>query len=221
MNLSINPIDEAKNYLKQYINENTKQFENINPWARDERHIVLHSFRVYSIAVEIIKKEIDILSKDDIILIELAAILHDIGKVHVNERHAEKSMEIVEAWLNSYDEVASTVPEKKKLLKIIKNHSNKEAKEQDICLAILKDADLLDEIGAMSIFMLSNRLDKGNPYFFDELRDKLNIKELPYCYRQINKLNTNAGKELLINKISFIKSFINELDYEIKGHQYY
>jgi HD superfamily phosphodiesterase len=221
MKLSINPIEEAKNYLKKYLNENTKQFENINPWARDEKHIVLHSFRVHSIAVEIIKKEITVLSEDEIILIELAAILHDIGKAHVNEKHAEKSMEIVEAWLNSYDDIASTVPEKERLLKIIKNHSDKETKEEDICLAILKDADLLDEIGAMSIFMLSNRLDKGNPYFFDELRDKLNSKELPYCYRQLNKLNTDAGKELLMNKISFIKSYIDELDYEIKGHEYY
>lgn len=104
-----------------------------------------------------------------------------------------------------------------RLLNIIKNHSNKCTLEDDLCSSIIKDADILDETGILSIFMASNHIDRHSPYFFNELKQRVQIFELDYCDMLMSKLNTVCGKKILQDKINFIKKFIQQLGSELNG----
>ncbi|GFP75808.1 HD domain-containing protein [Clostridium fungisolvens] len=214
--MNLNLIEEAKNYLEAFMKDKVVEYEVIHPWRRDSKYIVRHCYRVCSIAMEIINNYETELSSKDIELIQVAAILHDLGKVYSRGEHAEKSGEIVEHWLELNPNIDELVEDKKRLISIIKDHSNKGIKDDDLLSSILKDADLLDEIGAMSIFMASNKLNRQTPYFFDELYKILKEDELNYCYKELSKLQTEAAKKILMRKIEFINSFVTELEYELR-----
>ncbi|GFZ29501.1 hypothetical protein CSC2_00270 [Clostridium zeae] len=215
--MNINLVEEAKNYLETFMKDKVVEYEVTHPWRRDSKYIVLHCYRVCSIAKEIVNNHEIELSSGDVELIQVTAILHDLGKVFSRGDHAEKSGEIVEHWLELNPNIAELVEDKKRLISIIKDHSNKGRKDDDLVSSILKDADLLDEIGAMSIFMASNKLNRETPYFFDELYKILKENELNYCYKELDKLQTQAAKKILMKKIEFIKSFVTELEYELRG----
>lgn len=213
--MDINLLEEAKTYLETFMKDKVVEYEVIHPWRKDSNYIVLHCYRVCSIAMEIANNYETELSLGDIQLIQVAAILHDLGKVYSRAYHAERSGEIVEQWLELNPNIAELVEDKKRLINLIKDHSNKEKKDDDLVYSILKDADLLDEIGAMSIFMASNKLDRQTPYFFDDLYKILKEDELNYCYKEFCKLQTQAAKKILMRKIEFINSFVKELEYEL------
>jgi hypothetical protein len=100
---------------------------------------------------------------------------------------------------------------------MIADHSNKAMREQDYSKAVLKDADTLDEIGAMSIFMTSNWLEPQSPYFFYQLRQRLIDFEIPFCDKKLSILNTNGAKEILLQKKVFVENFIAQLTDELEA----
>lgn len=215
--MNLNFIEEAKNFLISYLEEKTCEYETKHPWRKDSKFIILHSLRVHSYVLKIIDNEFKDISHSDKLIIELAAILHDIGKVEVCNEHAEASAKIVCNWLNSNSKIISGIDDWRKLIRIIETHSDKDCKENDICSAILKDADTLDEIGVLSIFMASNQVDRQSPFFFNELLERLDTFEIDFCKRKIEKLNTDYAKKILREKMEFIKNFNLQLAVEIKG----
>jgi len=210
-------INEAKKFLTEYLQGKTCDYEVKHPWRKDSKFIILHSMRVHSYALKIIENEFNEISEEDKLIIEIAAILHDIGKAEIKKGHAKQSAQIVSKWLNSNDHIASKVKNAEKLLRIIETHSDKDTKDKDICSCILKDADTLDEIGALSIFMSANQVDRHSPFFFNELLGRLKNFEISYCNLQMLKLNTNYGKKLLEDKRSFIEMFNSQLALELDG----
>jgi uncharacterized protein len=215
--MSVEIINEAKKYLIEYLEGKTCDYEVTHPWRKHSQFTILHSLRVHSYALKIIENEFCGIAEEDKLIIEMAAMLHDIGKIEVKKGHAKRSSEIVCSWLKSNDYIASNVKNIEKLLRIIETHSDKEIREEEMCSAILKDADTLDEIGALSIFMSGNQVDKHSPFFFNKLLDRLESFEISYCNRQMLKLNTNYGRKLLEDKRSFIEMFNSQLALELEG----
>ena len=215
--MELDILEQSKNFLRAYSNGKECRNETLHSWRRNWEYTVLHSLRVYSLAVQILETEKYRLSDDDILLIKVSAILHDIGKCETEQNHAEKSAEIVSKWLIQNPSITFKIHNTDRLLAIIRNHSDKDRHEEDLCSSILKDADILDEIGALSIFMASNHIDRNSPYFFNELLNRLQAYELNFCNVQMNRLNTQCGKAILHDKIKFIKQFVHELSLEING----
>lgn len=210
-------IKEARKYLTEYLQGKTCDYEIKHPWRKNSQFIILHSLRVHSYVLKIIENEFSQIGEEDKLIIEMAAVLHDIGKIEAKQGHGKRSAEIVSSWLNSNAHITRNVKNTEKLLKIIETHSDKDAKDGDICSSILKDADTLDEIGALSIFMSANQVDKHSPFFFNELLERLESFEIDYCNRQMLKLNTNYGKKLLEDKMEFIEMFNSQLALELEG----
>jgi len=210
-------IEEVKEFLLSYLKGKVCEYEVIHPWRRDSNFIVLHSLRVFTYAMKISEAMKDGLTEEEMFIIQLAAILHDIGKAEESENHGKRSVEIVSQWLNENIDIKRDVKDVNRLLSIIENHSNKDGEENDICAAILKDADTLDEIGALSIFMASSRVDRNSPFFFNDLLHRIETYEFSFCDKQMKRLNTSYGKKLLEDKVEFIKSFNKELSLEIEG----
>jgi uncharacterized protein len=215
--MRIEIINEAKRFLTEYLQGKTCDYEITHPWRKDVQFIILHSLRVHSYTLKIMGNEFCGITEEDRMIIEMSAILHDIGKAEVREGHAKYSSEIVGRWLNSNVHIVSKVKNVEKLLRIIETHSDKDSKEDDICSSILKDADTLDEIGALSIFMASNQIDRHSPFFFNELLERTKNFEINYCNRQMLKLNTTYGRKLLEGKRSFIEMFNSQLALELEG----
>jgi len=213
----INIMEEAKNFLLSYLEGKECEYETTHPWRRDSKFIILHCLRVQACALEITKNQEELVSEEEKKLIELAAILHDIGKADNCEEHAVCSAGIVKAWLSENIHLANEIKDANRLVRIIEDHSNKDGYEKDICSAILKDADLLDEIGALSIFMASSWVDRQSPLFFNNLLERLETFEISYCEKQLKKLNTDYGRKVLKDKMDFIKRFNEQLALEIKG----
>lgn len=215
-------IQRAEAFLLQYLEGRMCHYEVTHPWRRDSKYVVLHSLRVHRLAQKIIACNLGQYTNDDRLMIELAALLHDIGKIHHREGHGEKSAEIVKTWLESQPDLFEQVPSVDLLLDMIATHSNKGQEEIHPLKAVLKDADALDEVGTMSIFMAANRIDHYSPWFFNQLLERIEKTEIPFCEVLLKNLHTKGGREILKKDIGFIKMFVEKLEGEIDGtHELY
>lgn len=213
--MSTNYLESARNFLIYFLQEKQNRIETIHPWRKDWQFAVLHSLRVESYTLKILARENHPISDHEILLLRLAAVLHDIARVENREDHASLGAEIARQWLQSSagDELAAI--DINFVVEMIAEHSNKAAPEQNYCSAVLKDADTLDEIGAMSIFMAGNWLDNESPFYFHELRQRLVEHEIPYCEQKRAILNTAGAKTILDEKKAFIENFIAQISEEI------
>jgi HD superfamily phosphodiesterase len=175
---------------------------------------VLHSLRVESYALQILAREPHPLSETEVKLVRLAAILHDIARLGDRRTHAQTGAEIAGKWLRSHADMLGA-DDIIRIERMIANHPNKDLPDDDFCSAVLKDADVLDEIGVMSIFMASNWLEKESAFFFHELRRRIIERELPFCDHEMTRLQTNAAREILKEKKTFIENFVAQITDEI------
>ncbi len=212
-----NILNEGKKFLVSYLKDKAVDYETYHPWRKSWQFIVLHSLRVEGYVKKILDIENHDLSQDEVLLTQLAAILHDIGRIHKREEHAILGRDIVYNWLRENNEISENIRESNRLLYLIEKHSNKEEDEEDYCLKVLRDADVLDEIGAMSIFMASNWIDKSNPYFFNLLSDRIENLEISFCQKSLKLLNTESARLILNEKRKFITNFVNQLKDELNG----
>lgn len=218
--MSTDILDNARIYLVNSLKGKHNDFETKHPWRRDWEFAVLHSLRVESYALRILARENHLLSEHEIILLRLAAILHDIARLDKRENHAKAGAEIVEKWLQNNSGYNLKSGDITRVMEMIADHSNKDVREPDFSKAVLKDADTLDEIGAMSIFMTSNWLESQSPFFFYQLRQRLIDFELPFCDKKLSILNTDGAKEILREKKGFVENFIAQITDELKADSY-
>ncbi len=218
--MSTDILDNARIYLVNFLKGKRNGFETKHPWRKDWEFAVLHSLRVESYALKILAREQHHLSESEITLLRLAAILHDIARLEKTENHAKLGAEIVEKWFQDNSGYNLKSGDSARVLDMIADHSNKDVREQDFSKAVLKDADTLDEIGAMSIFMTSNWLESQSPFFFYELRQRLIDFELPFCDKKLSILNTDGAKEILREKKAFVENFIAQITDELKADSY-
>ena len=174
-------------------------------------------FASRSYVSRILAHEEHTLSEHEITLLRLAAILHDIARLDHGENHAQLGAEITAKWFERNLDYRLQSAETVQVLEMIADHSRKDVPEQDFSKAVLKDADNLDEIGVMSIFMTSNWLETQSPFFFHKLRQRLIEVELPFCDKKLSILNTAGAKQILREKKSFVESFIVQLTDELKS----
>ena len=215
--MSTDILEPARAYLVNSLEGKKNGFETRHPWRKDWEFAVLHSLRVKSYSCKILAREKHLLSENEVILLRLAAILHDIARLDKRENHAISGAAIAEKWLQNNAGYTLKNSEIEKVVEMIADHSNKSIHEHDFSKAVLKDADTLDEIGAMSIFMTSNWLENQTPFFFYDLHQRLIEFEIPFCDKKLAILNTFGAKEILSEKKAFVESFIAQLSDELQA----
>lgn len=208
---------KGKKFLVSYLRDKDIGYETIHPWRRNWEFIVLHSFRVEGYVMRLIAGEVQALFHEEILTTRLAAVLHDIGKIHDRKEHALKGRDIVSAWLRENPTLFNGIMDTGRLLYLIEKHSDKEDDEADYCLKLLRDADILDEIGVISVFMTSNWIERSSPYFFELLSDRVENFEIGFCDDGFKLLNTATAKYILSEKKRFIELFSRQLKDELNG----
>lgn len=210
-------LEEGKRFLIAYLKDKSIDYENIHPWRNTWEFIVLHSLRVEGYVKKILAGEGIALSDEEVLITRLAAILHDIGRIHKREEHALVGKDIIHNWLRENQGTLNSISDPDRLLYLIEKHSNKEEDDSDYCLKVLRDADVLDEIGVISVFMASNWIDRSNPYFFQLLLDRLEKFEIDFCDNGFKLLNTETAKSILAEKRNFIELLNKQLKDELYG----
>ena len=210
-------LEEARLFLLHSLRDRRNENESRHPWRSGWEFAVLHSLRVETYVTRILKQDQHSLSEEEITLLRLAAILHDINRLEKREEHAKLGAETAREWLRGSASTRLTEDDVERVVDMIADHSNKADPEPDYSKAVLKDADTLDEIGMMSIFMAANWVDAQSPFFFHDLRQRLIAVEIPYCERKLGLLNTKGAREILQERKAFLENFIAQIDDELQA----
>lgn len=173
------------------------------------RNTFEHCLRVYNWAVRINDVE-----KGSLDVVCIAAIFHDVGKAVANDKtHGHASACICDAYLRSINYPAF---ERKQIVHAIEVHHFKEDPTLALTLEekILMDADLLDEVGALTaIWDSMATVIEGDPtylkvyYRLNRFFEKLTRKGL--------FVKTDYGKKLYKERIKFIEYFLCNLKFEL------
>jgi HD superfamily phosphodiesterase len=210
-------LNEARLFLLNSLRGKDNLIETRHPWRKGWEFAILHSLRVESYTTKILAHEKQSLTEHEITLLRLAAILHDIARMERRDDHAQLGAQKAEKWLKEYAGFSFSGSDIDRVVEMIADHSNKSNPEPDYSKAILKDADTLDEIGVMSIFMAENWVESRSPFFFYDLRQRLTEVEIPFCDKKLAILNTDGAKEILMQRKLFINNFIDQITDELQA----
>jgi len=185
-----------------------------------------HTERVYSLCVHIGKKE-----NADLEVLEMAALLHDIGREYQDKTngrvcHAEKGAQLARELLERYK------VDKEKIEKIVhciechrfrgdKIPQSKEAR-------VLYDADKLDSIGAVGIgraFLFAGEvgahlhntgvdIEKTEPYTIEDTAYREFVVKLSKIK---DGMLTDEGKRIAEERHRFMEEFFDRLNKEVEG----
>jgi len=172
---------------------------------KDDVHGLGHVLRVRKLALEI-AKHVD--KSVDLEILELAALLHDIGRLQSEKGHAKMSAKVAKSIL----ELIKYPREKiEKVVNAILAHSFSE-NVRPICIEaqILSDADKLDALGAIGIARViayGGSIGRNFCYDLKHFKEKiLKLKNLMY---------TDYGKMLADRKSKIIERFVKEFEEEL------
>ena len=186
-----------------------------------------HTERVYQLCVHIGQKE-----HADMEIVQLAALLHDIGRKHEDESkgkicHAEKGAELAREILKKHSISEDKIKQITHCIECHRFRNNKIPQSKEA--KVLFDADKLDSIGAVGIgraFLfvgevgakLHNHkvknIEKTEPYSEDDTA----YREFMVKLRKIkDKMLTEEGKRIAEGRHEFMVNFFDRLNKEVDG----
>jgi uncharacterized protein len=174
------------------------------------RRLADHCYRTYRWAQRIQKGE-----GGDREIAEVAALFHDIGKCvdPTTDGHARTGAAVCEQYLISR---GFDGDKRARIVHIVRNHVHS---ARDVVLSleaqIVRDADLLDEVGALTVLWdaMAAGAEEPQSYIltyhriraaYDRLKDRA-----PGC------LETATGKRFYGKRIELLGGFLSELEYEL------
>jgi uncharacterized protein len=211
-------IEQVTKFVKNYL----QQAESGHDWW--------HIWRVRNTALHIAEKE-----GVDSIVIELCALLHDIGDYKFHDGDEEYGPQLVRNFLleiNTPQEIIEKVDF------AIRNISFKggldSGKDKPIELQIVQDADRLDAMGAIGIaraFSFSGFI--GQPFYDPEIPPKPGMSKEEYKKRKsttINHfyekllllkdgMNTQTGRQLAEERHAFMEVYLKQFYGEWNGER--
>lgn len=207
----------ARGCLLACIRGKTAIRETRHPWRKCWEFVYFHSLRVDAICQKLLAVEAPGLPPAEVAALRMAAVLHDAGRLDDRENHARLGAQMAGAWLQARPDLAALVSSPERVVELIARHSEKDMPGPDLGCALIKDADALDEIGALSMLMAMNWLDRASPYFYYDLPERLEKYELPFCERTSALLQTGEARAYLALKQRFIESVIAQFALELEG----
>lgn len=205
--------------------EKTREFVAYFLEGEPSSHDMSHINRVETLCLEIQKEE-----GGDLLILQLAALLHDVGVIKEHEEggdHALYSAEIASEFLGKAGlgkEVIEAVTSC-----ILTHRFSGEKRPEIIEARILQDADRLDALGAVGIFravfsmgalrMLKyvTGIDKGNSKKTVYIEDPIEGFNEYMHYKPFTipeKLNTDASKRIAEERLKIMRLYLEALNLE-------
>jgi uncharacterized protein len=148
-------------------------------------------------------------------IVEIAALFHDAGKCVDNtlEGHARAGAAICERYLVSqgFD------PDKRaRIVYIVRNHVHS---MRDVPLSleaqIVRDADLLDEVGALTVLWDAMAAGAEEPQSYTIAHQRIRAAYERLKARALCSLETETGRQFYRKRLDFLGQFVRELEYEL------
>ncbi len=212
---------------KEIINE-TVAFVMTQLAQAEGGHDWFHVERVWQMASEIAREE-----KVDMLVVELAALLHDIADSKFHQGNEEVGPQTARKFLESLDVAEETIAH---VVKIVENVSFKGGNHpQDFNspeLEVVQDADRLDALGAIGIARTFNYGGhKGRALYDPEIKPRLDMTKEEYkksdaptinhFYEKLlllkDRMNTETGKRLALQRHRFMEAFLRQFYAEWEG----
>jgi uncharacterized protein len=202
-----------------FVQETLKNAEGGHDWW--------HIQRVHTNAKRIAQTE-----ESDILIVELAALLHDIADSKFHNGDEEIGPKTAGDFLNSINVDAGVVEH---VQQIIRHMSFKSSFDKVTFhspeLAVVQDADRLDAIGAIGIaraFTYGGF--KGREIYNPEVKPNLNMSKVEYknttaptinhFYEKLlllkDKMNTETGKQMAQQRHDFMESYLQQFYTEVQ-----
>lgn len=208
--------------------ENTIQFVKETLENAEGGHDWFHIERVYKNSCLIAESE-----DCDLLVVKLSALLHDIADSKFHKGDETVGPAVAKGFLEK-EQVSEEVIEH--IIKIIENISFKGGNEQKSFhskeLAVVQDADRLDAIGAIGIARTFNYGGFKNRKLYDpaikpnlkltkEEYKKSTAPTINHFYEKLlllkDKMNTETGKKLAIERHKFMETFLKQFYAEWDG----
>ena len=156
----------------------------------------------------------------DLFLAEVSALLHDVGRTQPGpeDEHGARSASLAESLLK---ELALAPEESRQILHAIRWHNS--ARDDTSLLRILRDADMLDGLGAVGImraFMSKSDLepyDAELPFQVERQHWPPNCAsdQLLGQMAWFDWLNTDAARRMAKKRVAFMAEFVTQARHEI------
>uniref|UniRef100_A0A0E0EZ49 HD domain-containing protein n=2 Tax=Oryza meridionalis TaxID=40149 RepID=A0A0E0EZ49_9ORYZ len=201
--------------------------------GRDASHDAAHALRVRDLALSLAAELGLSSSPDRLLIVEIAALLHDIGDYKYTKDNAE-DMSIVERFL---EEVELEQGQREEIVAIIKGMgfknevSKKSVVEPTLEFAIVQDADRLDAIGIARCFTYGGS--KKNTLHDPKILPRDNLSKEKYMskdekqtsinhfheklFKLKDMMKTEAGKKRAEKRHKFMEDFVAEFYEEWSG----
>ena len=184
-------VEEARKFLLEKV--------------KDMPDVIAHTERVRKYALFLAEKE-----NADKKIIEIAAVLHDVGYcIEGFNNHSKNSVIVAGEFLDKFN-----VPNSERILTAI-DHHGKEPKVLEE--KIIMDADALDRIGPIGVIRMIIH------FYRDEKiidTDKLIEKSKNLIEKSIKSLNTESAKKISKSKILDLNDFFEVLNIQLKPDLY-
>jgi uncharacterized protein len=156
----------------------------------------------------------------DPFLAELAALLHDVGRTQPGpeNEHGARSAAVIGPLLA---DLPLTDDERETVIYAIRWHNS--LRTDTHLLRVLRDADMLDGLGAIGIMRAFRSRTQLPPYDPDAPFDDFDDRWPPlYASDQFlgqmawyDKLNTNAARQMARDRVAFMNAFITQIHQEL------
>ena len=210
-----------KEYKMENIIQKTADFMKERLAKESSGHDWWHTYRVWQLG-----KKIAVAEKANLIIVELACLLHDIADYKLHGGDEEIGPRLAGEWLKKNNVENSIINQ---AIEIISKSSFKGIKAQNKISTIegkcVQDADRLDAMGAIGIarcFAFGGA--KGNTIYDPAIPLKIDMSEEEYKradHTQINHfyekllllkdlMNTKTGRKLAENRHKFMKKYLEQ-----------
>ena len=207
--------DAMKAFVREYLARHEPRAANErNAWRQDGAARWAHTLRVLATAQKIGHAE-----GADYDVVTVAAIFHDVAKLDSEQdEHAVRGAEIARDYLTragfSADWIAG-------VCQTIVNHvAALEFGDNSLPLEdrVLRDADLLDEVGALGIVWTVMNAGIEAPSYA-EARVRIAKYDRATTERAVAKMMTRAGRAIVEQRLRFVNDFIAQLDEEFGARE--
>jgi uncharacterized protein len=209
------------------IIEKTRAFIEQKFKGEDSGHDYWHMYRVWELSKHIGKNEKDA----NMLVVQLAALLHDIADHKFHDDDMEIGKKKAREWLEKIDVDEKIIQQVEYIVRYVSFKASKVGLRMPLEGQIVYDADKLDALGAVGIarlFTMSGHL--GRPLYIpnpppenelDENSKKWGISSIQHFYDKLlllkDNMFTKTGKQMAEHRHKYIEDYLEEFYAEWEG----
>lgn len=201
-------FDAMKAFVRDYlVRAESKTISGHNAWRNTGLARWEHTQRVLTTSQKIARAE-----NADYDLVTVAAIFHDVAKFSSTpEEHAARGAIIAAEYLARTGFLANWI---KRVGEIISNHTCSSTEKFQLEDCILRDADVLDEVGALSIVWTLMNTGIQTPSY-TEARARILKHDRHSAERAVALMLTPTARAIAKERLTFVNNFIAQLEEEL------